>query len=114
MQLLVNNNPIGERNVLFYEQETNRSQLSLNASLAEGGFSLHPDKTQIGKLTNGFDWLGGWYNEQGRVGIAPRALHHYRTRSLRLYEQARRLGYSHQECLVRVQNYRVRWRRCFI
>ncbi|EJK2991234.1 transposase [Vibrio cholerae] len=91
-----------------------RAIATLRSHLAEGGFSLHPDKTQIGRLTKGFDWLGGWYNEQGRVGIAPRALHQYRTRSLRLYEQARRLGYSHQECLARVQNYRVRWRRCFI
>ncbi|HGS5347357.1 TPA: reverse transcriptase domain-containing protein [Vibrio cholerae] len=91
-----------------------RAIATLRGHLAEGGFSLHPDKTQIGKLTKGFDWLGGWYNEQGRVGIAPCALHQYRTRSLRLYEQARRLGYSHQECLARVQNYRVRWRRCFI
>lgn len=90
-----------------------RAIATLRGHLAEGGFLLHPDKTQIGKLCKGFDWLGGWYNEQGRVGIAPRALHHYRTRSLRLYEQARRQGYSHQECLARVQNYRVRWRRCF-
>nr|WP_158118603.1 fimbria/pilus outer membrane usher protein [Vibrio cidicii] len=42
MQLVVNNNPIGERKVRFYEQETNSSQLCLNASLAdELGLKTH-------------------------------------------------------------------------
>ncbi|ELF5324217.1 fimbria/pilus outer membrane usher protein [Vibrio cholerae] len=35
LQLIVNNNPIGERKVRFYEQEINSSQLCLNASLAD-------------------------------------------------------------------------------
>lgn len=90
-----------------------RAIATLRGHLAEGGFSLHPDKTRIGKLAKGVDWLGGWFNPQGLVGIAPRSLQQYRTRSLRLYEQALRLGYSHTESQARVQSYRVRWRRCF-
>ena len=44
---------------------------TVNHYLAAGGFAQHPDKTMIGPLTRGFDWLGGWFTEQGWVGIAP-------------------------------------------
>lgn len=87
-----------------------RAIATLRGYLAEGGFSLHLDKTQIGKLTKGVDWLGGWFNSQGLVGIAPRSLQRYRTRSLRLYEQALRHGYSVEECQARVRMYRFRWK----
>ncbi|MFM5376345.1 reverse transcriptase domain-containing protein [Aeromonas dhakensis] len=87
-----------------------RAIATLRGHLAEGGFSLHPDKTQIGRLAKGVDWLGGWFTHQGRVGIAPRALQGYRTRSLRLYEQALRQGHSEEACQARVRIYRTRWR----
>ncbi|WP_421263969.1 reverse transcriptase domain-containing protein [Aeromonas sp. 600527] len=90
-----------------------RAIVSLRGHLAEGRFSLHPDKTRIGKLAKGVDWLGGWFNPQGLVGIAPRSLQQYRTRSLRLYEQALRQGHSEEECQARVRIYRRRWRGCF-
>ena len=32
-----------------------RGIATLRGYLAEGGFSLHPDKTQIDKLSKGFD-----------------------------------------------------------
>ena len=88
-----------------------RAIATLRSHLAEGGFSLHPDKTRIGKLAKGVDWLGGWFNMQGLVGIAPRSLQQYRTRSLRLYEQALRQGHSEEECQARVRMYRRRWGR---
>lgn len=87
-----------------------RAIATLRGHLAVGGFSLHPDKTQIGKLANGVDWLGAWFNAQGRVGIAPRSLQQYRTRSLRLYEQAVRSGLPEEECQAHVRLYRKRWR----
>jgi len=86
-----------------------RAIATLRGHLAEGGFSLHPDKTRIGKLAKGVDWLGGWFNSQGLVGIAPRSLQRYRTRTLRLYEQALRQGRSEEECQARVRMYRWRW-----
>lgn len=85
----------------------------LNALLAEGGFSQHPDKTWIGRLKHGIDWLGGWFTDQGWVGIAPQALQRHRTRSLRLYEQTLRDGLSDIECQRRVQQYRGRWSMSF-
>ncbi|WP_305418297.1 hypothetical protein [Photobacterium leiognathi] len=33
-----------------------------------------PDKTFIGKIAKGFDWLGFWFNQNGCVSISPRAL----------------------------------------
>ncbi|WP_234704188.1 reverse transcriptase domain-containing protein [Aeromonas veronii] len=90
-----------------------RAIARLRACLAAMGFELHPDKTRIGRLARGVDWLGGWFNQQGRVGIAPRALQQYRTRSLRLYEQTWRSTRNIAECEGRVRLYRERWGRSF-
>ncbi|BEJ48001.1 hypothetical protein Ri1_06000 [Aeromonas dhakensis] len=90
-----------------------RAIAHLRAILATMGFELHPDKTRIGRLARGVDWLGGWFNQQGRVGIAPRALQQYRTRSLRLYEQTWRDTRNIAACDSRVRLYRERWGRCF-
>lgn len=86
-----------------------RAIASVNQHLAVGGFVQHPDKTMIGPLTRGFDWLGGWFTEQGCVGIAPRALQRYRTKSLRLYEQALRQGLGETGAKARVRRYHTRW-----
>lgn len=90
-----------------------RAIAQLRAGLAAMGFELHPDKTRIGRLTRGVDWLGGWFNHQGRVGIAPRALQQYRTRTLRLYEQTWRGTREITVCERRVRLYRERWIRSF-
>ncbi|EPB4371632.1 hypothetical protein ACRPLT_004378 [Citrobacter freundii] len=58
------------------------------------GFDCHPDKTQAGNISQGFDWLGVWFTDNGAAGIAPRAKENHRQRCLRLYEQARRAGLS--------------------
>jgi len=29
------------------------------------GFETHPDKTQLGRIENGFDWLGVWFSPAG-------------------------------------------------
>lgn len=73
------------------------------------GFECHPDKTQLGKIAHGFDWLGIWFSASGATGIAPRALENYRQRRLRLEEQARRKGLSEAEIMERVQRYERRW-----
>lgn len=86
-----------------------RCVAGLNHSFEWGGFQQHPNKTYIGKISNGVDWLGVGFNEHGATGVAERALKHHRERCLRLYEQACRLRLSHDEAVSRVQTYRKRW-----
>ncbi|WP_419246389.1 reverse transcriptase domain-containing protein [Serratia sp. NFX21] len=74
-----------------------------------GGFEAHPDKTQLGRIEHGFDWLGVWFTPTGTT-IAPRALENHRARRMRLYEQARRQGLSVTETEARVQTYEARWK----
>jgi RNA-directed DNA polymerase len=74
-----------------------------------GGFETHPDKTQLGRIEHGFDWLGVWFTLTGTT-IAPRALENHRARRMRLYEQARRQGLSVTETEARVQTYEARWK----
>lgn len=73
-----------------------------------GGFETHPDKTQLGKIEQGFDWLGLWYSPLG-PRIAQRALENRRERIARLYEQARRRKLSMAEADMRVREYEARW-----
>lgn len=84
------------------------------ARLAEffdlSGFERHPDKTQTGRIQHGFDWLGVWFGTNGAT-IAPRAVNNHRERRVRLYEQARRRGKSHEEATMRVRAYDARWNR---
>ena len=73
------------------------------------GFECHPDKTQLGRVDKGFDWLGVWFNATGPTGIAPRAKENHRARRLRLEEQARRKGLPEEAVRQRVQQYEARW-----
>ncbi|HGM6755382.1 TPA: reverse transcriptase domain-containing protein [Serratia marcescens] len=73
-----------------------------------GGFEIHPDKTQLGRIENGFDWLGIWYSPEG-PRIAPRAIENHRERIARLYEQARLRKLSKAETDNRVREYKARW-----
>lgn len=86
-----------------------RARTQLHEFLSQGGFECHPDKTQIGRVEKGFDWLGVWFTEQGPTGIAPRALANHRCRRLRLQEQALRSGLSPEATAIRVQQYEKRW-----
>lgn len=80
----------------------------LNTFLETGGFTVHPDKTQIGRLEKGFDWLGVWFDAKG-MRPSPRAVRNHRERCLRLYEQSRRRGLSEEQARARVQMYVRRW-----
>lgn len=87
-----------------------RAVARLHQYFENTGFECHPDKTTVGRVEKGFDWLGVWFDERGPVGIAPRALENHRTRCLRLEEQARRRGLSEEQIRARVQQYEERWR----
>lgn len=71
------------------------------------GFTLHPDKTQLGRTTCGFDWMSLWFNSRGIVRIAPRAVEKHRLQLRRLYERVRRQPRKGQE--QRMALYRKRW-----
>lgn len=47
---------------------------------------LHPDKTFIGKISQGFDFLGYWFSREG-LSIAPKTVERFVKRVSRLYEQ---------------------------
>lgn len=72
------------------------------------GFETHPDKTQLGRIEQGFDWLGVWFTLEG-TSIAPRALENHRIKRLRLYEQARRRRLPKKATDELVRAYEIRW-----
>ncbi|MBT2372345.1 reverse transcriptase domain-containing protein [Pseudomonas fluorescens] len=50
-----------------------RAVSRLNAFFNVGGFEGHPDKTQLGRVEKGSDWLGVWFGPDGPT-ITPRAI----------------------------------------
>jgi RNA-directed DNA polymerase len=63
----------------------------VNQVLASLGLAKHPEKTFIGRIEKGFDWLGYHISRAG-LRVATTTLQHFVTRSLRLYEHALREG----------------------
>lgn len=84
-----------------------RAIKQLNAYLAAYGFETHPDKTFIGSIEKGFDWMGFWFTHLGCTQVAPRALNNHRQKRIRLYEQIRKL--PAQEQAIRMRRYVTRW-----
>jgi hypothetical protein len=67
---------------------------AVNQTLEELWVEQHPDKTFIGRIERGFDFLGYSFSPQG-LGVAPQTVHRFLQRVIRLYEQGatnRRLG----------------------
>jgi RNA-directed DNA polymerase len=78
----------------------------MNAVLAELHLEQHPDKTFIGRVERGFDFLGFDFSPAGVTGSSERSEARYTENISRLYEQ----GASEE----RVERYRqnwLRWRR---
>nr|WP_318466695.1 hypothetical protein [Photobacterium leiognathi] len=59
----------------------------LNQFFNQFSFKQHPDKTFIGKIDKGFDWMGAQFAQSGIVDIAPRSLKKILENIQRLYEQ---------------------------
>jgi hypothetical protein len=72
--------------------------------LASLGLAKHPDKTCIGRIEKGFDWLGYHISPYG-LSVATKTLQNFVTRSLRLYKQESRVG----ETSSRLGEYVRRW-----
>lgn len=81
---------------------------ALNGYLQAYGFIQHPDKTYIGRLDKGFDWMGAWLGVEGVEAIAPRALANHREKVRRLYERLRM--WPRARAHARVSQYRSRWK----
>ena len=59
----------------------------LNQFFNQFSFKQHPDKTFIGKIDKGFDWMGFQFARDGIVDIVPRSLKKILENIQRLYEQ---------------------------
>ncbi len=84
-----------------------RQVKALNRRLSGFGFVKHPDKTFIGRVQRGFDWLGAWLTDRGVTGVAPRAVKNYYEKVRRLYERTRH--WLKEKQAKRVSDYRRRW-----
>ncbi|HFT1740465.1 TPA: reverse transcriptase domain-containing protein [Vibrio vulnificus] len=86
-----------------------RAVRRLNRHLTAFHFEQHPNKTFIGKIDKGFDWMGFWFTHNGCTKIAPRALSNHLIKLRRLYEQMRKLPTLRQA--IRMTSYISRWHR---
>ena len=68
----------------------------VNQTLNELKVEKHPDKTFIGRIAKGFDFLGYSFEPKG-LSIAPKTLANFLERKTQLYEQgaARRFSYGY-------------------
>ncbi|MCD4506101.1 hypothetical protein LQR30_18600 [Chromobacterium piscinae] len=67
-----------------------RAVRRLNLWFAQLGVRQHPDKTFIGAISKGFDWMGFQLDLRGLIGQGKRALQNHAERCRRLYEQMRK------------------------
>jgi hypothetical protein len=65
----------------------------LNQTFNELKLEKHPDKTVIGGIERGFDFLGYHFSSNG-LGIAKKTLENFLARAIRLYEQEPSEGFS--------------------
>lgn len=91
-----------------------RQTKRLKQWFSDYGFEAHPDKTQIGRVAKGFDWMGAWLTDAGVTDVAPRAKANHLTKVRRLYEQLARLPAwlrrrKQPQVHARVSRYRRRW-----
>jgi len=73
----------------------------VNQTLAELKVRQHPDKTFVGRISRGFDFLGYRFSAPGIVGIAKQTVERCVERTNRLYEQG--------ADAVRIGDYVRRW-----
>ncbi|AFP30857.1 reverse transcriptase/maturase family protein [Marinobacter sp. BSs20148] len=72
------------------------------------GLEQHPDKTFIGRIEKGFDFLGYQFGE-GKLTVSARTHQNHIRRYTRLYEQKLRQRSSREDILACLERYRRRW-----
>lgn len=90
-----------------------RAIAEMNRWFGEAGLEQHPDKTFIGRIEHGFDWLGYRLGKEGLTGIALPSIEKFAAKFRRLLEQALRNRASDEVRRQRVAEYIRRWRSCF-
>ncbi|EBS8365466.1 hypothetical protein JYY36_002935 [Salmonella enterica subsp. diarizonae serovar 50:z:-] len=90
-------------------RQLRRGVRQLNTWFSGYGFRQHPDKTFIGPLKKGFDWMGFWFTDQGCRSVSPRSGQNHRDTLRRLYEQIRKQPADVQA--ARADAYVTRWNR---
>ena len=75
----------------------------LNETFNELKLEKHPDKTDIGRIERGFDFLGYHFSPQG-LSLAQKTIENFVEKALRLYEQ----GPPHRR-MKRLGEYIHRW-----
>jgi len=73
----------------------------MNKQMQKLKFKLAIDKTFIGKISSGFDFLGYRFNHQGLIGLAKKTIQNFNERVAALYEQ--------NASVTRIQQYIQRW-----
>ncbi len=84
-----------------------RAIVTINETMRELRVEQHPDKTSIGRIEQGFTFLGYWITAEGVTAVAPSAWKNFEERKARLYEQ----NAPPEEIRKRVESYVRRWRR---
>ena len=83
-----------------------RAVKQLNTSFNQFKLEKHPDKTFIGKLEKGFDFLGYHFSPEG-LSVAVVTWEKFAARWRRLYEQKK----THPERDALLGDYVMRWQR---
>jgi hypothetical protein len=81
----------------------------VNQVLASLGLAKHPDKTYIGRIEKGFDWLGD-RSRPARLTLAAKTLKHFVARVRQLYEHEPSAATAADRLGVYVRRW-VRWGR---
>ena len=77
---------MGEGVCVYLLNGKQRKKPQLNQTLNELKVEKHPDKTFIGRIAKGFDFLGYSFEPKG-LSIAPKTLANFLERKTQLYEQ---------------------------
>ncbi len=86
-----------------------RAVAQMNQGFAEAHLKQHPDKTFIGRVGKGFDWLGYHFDAHGLQRVATSAVNKFTEKCHRLLEQARNEPTANDGGLARVVDYTRRW-----
>ncbi len=87
-----------------------RAIATMNGVLEDLGLEQHPDKTTIGPVARGFDFLGYTYSAAG-LGLAEKTIRNHRVKLHRLYEQylRARKGAPRAQIEAAITTYIARW-----
>ncbi len=90
-----------------------RAVKQLNQAFNQLRLEKHPDKTYIGKIENGFDFLGYHFNGS-QLTVARKTVEKHILRLRQLYEQQKQIKATSLEMAFILDRYVIRWQRWVI